>query len=163
MNAPSPASRSAVLHRLRPYNAPADEALVYKSYLRSFHRTGYRVHMAHGAAGEALTENVYYAGQRTVLEGILTHARITVACGEQDEWQAFGFMIYDDLPSGFVLHYIYVKRMFRQAGLGAEMIREQLLGRKNLVYTHYTAPWRMLLRSLKNSGKELIYDPYLAH
>ena len=152
---------SLVPHRIRPYQA-GDEALVYKSYLRSFLRTGYRIHMAHGLSGESISTDVYYAGQRSVLEEIMRHARISIACGLEDEWQVLGFLIYDDLPSGLVLHYIYVKRMFRKARLASEMVKHHLAGRGKLVNTHFTAPWRFLSRSLTRANIDIKYDPYLA-
>lgn len=151
----------AIAHRIRPY-VDTDEGLVYRSYLRSFLKAGYRIHMVHGVAGASIDDAIYYAGQHDVLDRILQHAQVSIACGAEDAWQVLGFMIHDDLPSGLVLHYLYVKKMFRRAGLATAMIHQQLAGRSKLVHTHYTAPWRIFARSLKRADIEAVYDPFLA-
>lgn len=153
---------SVIPYKLRPYAAAQDEALVYKAYLMSFFRMGYRMKTVHGHAGSQIPSSIYYAAQRVVLNNILEHAQVSIACGVGDEWQAFGFIIYDDLPSGFVLHYINVKRLFRRAGLGGHMLLQQIGKRKTVINTHFTAPWRGLSRVLSRANIEVIYDPYLA-
>lgn len=156
------AVRSAVPHDVREYVAEMDEALVYRSYLRSYLRTGVRIKMIQGATGQKLGQEVYYAGQREVLDSILGHGQVLMACTPSDHWQTLGFVVFDDLPSGLLLHYVYVKKIFRKAGLASELVLQLLGDRRDLVHTHFTAPWRLLERSLKRRGACSSYNPYLA-
>ena len=154
--------RCQLPYELREYDPGQDEGIVYRSYLSSFWKLGLRQSPVHGAASQELRWDVYAAGQREILNGLLgNHAQVVVACSPEDRWQVLGFMIVDDLPSGFVLHYLYVKRMFRRAGLGAEMVKTRLNGRRKLVFTHFTAPWKGLRHSLRQRGVFSVYNPYL--
>jgi len=152
-----------VPHEMRAFVADADEALLYKSYLRSLWRYGVRLTSMHGAAGMAVDHDVFMDGQRALMGRLLHHSQAQMACNPEDRWQVLGYVVFDDLPSGLVLHYIYVKKPYRAAGLATSMLLK-LLGRRNLlVVTHWTAPWLGLRRALKRSGvHRLGYNPYLA-
>lgn len=153
--------RCLVPHEVRAYESVQDEALVYRSYLQSYWRLGVRLTVAHGSAAQALEREVYHEGQRAVFDELLRHSEVAVACSPEDAWQVLGFAVYDDLPSGLILHYVYVKRVFRRAGLGAELVMGRLGKRRRLIYTHYTGPWRGMMRSLKRRGVLAAYNPYL--
>lgn len=154
--------RCQVPYRLRTYQPEQDEALIYQTYLRTLWRSHVDHPALHGHASREIRHDLFHDGQRAVLGALLRHARLLIATSREDDWQVLGWMLFDDLPSGLVLHYVYIKRWFRKAGLATEMVMDQLGSRQRLVYTHYTGPWRGLERSLKRAGAlQRVYNPYL--
>jgi ribosomal protein S18 acetylase RimI-like enzyme len=79
----------------------------------------------------------------------LPHCDCLIACAEDDENQILGYIITEKE----ILHYIYVKGMFRKLGIGSKLMSKL---NSEVVHTHYTQPIKHFSHRYK-----LIYNPYL--
>lgn len=161
-----------VPYRLRPLDLDMERPFLMATYLPSYwrrgfwaerdRRTGRSLVPVHGEAGRLIPRPVFEVYQHAVMDSILEHAVATAVCDPADDWHLLGYLVSEDLPGGVLLHYIYLKKVYRGAGLGRELVVGLLDGRGALTATHYTDRWRMLAHSLAMSGVQVGYNPYLA-
>ena len=129
-----------------------DLPLVYDSWLKSL-----RHDQKHRKGDAALVRDAdYYRWQRDAIDDIMVQSPVWVACDPEDEGNVMGWACGME-P---VLHYVYVKELFRGHGVARALIakvRELGSGDEPLIVTHLTAPalqWR--------ERHPIRYNPYLA-
>jgi GNAT superfamily N-acetyltransferase len=91
----------------------------------------------------------YAAIAKAILEKSQCRPRIAVL--EDDPNVILGYAILEEAPSGDIVHYVYVKSVFRKAG-----IAKQLLHRKVIACTHLTE----LGNSIRKQ-KNISFNPFL--
>lgn len=133
---------------LRPV-APADEPLVFSSWLRSY-RTAPAVAQVRGP--------VYFANQRRVIERILLRAQVLVACSPSEPTDVFGYAVCERTASGLVVHWLYVKHPFRRLGVAGRLLSAAGAGDvATIQHTHETDAGKRLAKRLGS-----VLNPYLA-
>lgn len=129
-----------------------DLSFIMKTWLRAYQPERYHV-----------PKYRYYAKQQELIRKLCAqeHSRIAVVCDEASPDFMVGFAIAYRAPASYrkpmVVHYIYVKEMYRKQGF-AEMMLLKLgwvPGRKILA-TH----WNRSLQALKNRW-DLEYDDWI--
>lgn len=125
---------------LRP-GREGDLPLVYHSWLHT---------LREASPWDVLSRTVYFRGQHAVIENILARAGLVVAALEDDPDQILGYAVAE--PG--VLHWVYVKSLFRRYGVARALLAELDLP-SPVVYTHKT---KWCARLFKNG----VYDPFKA-
>jgi GNAT superfamily N-acetyltransferase len=116
---------------------PDDYNFVLSSWLKSYRNSRF---------GKGFTNEVYYRSQTDAILGLLSTARVVVACDPTDERHVFGYAVGQESPDGaqFWLHYCYVKKFYRRLGIARQLVRN-LSGRPRQVrVTHWMPVCRKL-------------------
>jgi GNAT superfamily N-acetyltransferase len=134
----------------------ADQSMVYDSWIRSYRKA---------PATVRIPANVYSWWQRTIVDSVWVDptSTILVAVDPADPTRIFGWLagqVSQSLAGDQrIVHYVYVKAIYRRFGVASRLLRT-FLGETDLyVTTHDTVPGRDLLRAYKTHH---IYNPYLA-
>jgi hypothetical protein len=135
--------------RLRPATE-SDVPFIFNSWLKCYRHS-------HNTRG---CENpVYFAQHHVLLEGLCKRSNIVMACNENDISQIYGYVCSEMVENVLVVHFIYVKEMYRKFGVAA-MLAEAVGFKKDapVFYTH---------RTYSSEGLEkkfaMVYNPYLAY
>ena len=108
-----------------------------------------------------LSNAVYTVEQGEVLSRVMDSADVWVAVSPDDTWQILAFIIAGRARSALVLHYVYVKRVYRRLGLATQILKTMAGDRRKLVFTHRTAGWDRWVPQLVADGYDLQFNPYL--
>lgn len=135
--------------RLRPATE-SDVNFIFKSWLRCYR---------HSFNTRGCENPVFFAQHHKLIEGLCKKASIVIACNHDDISQIYGFIcseMVDNLP---VIHFVYVKEMFRRMGVAALLAENAGFKREAPVfYTH---------RTYSSEGLEkkfaMVYNPYLSY
>lgn len=65
-----------------------------------------------------IDKTVYFKVYKAVVEGIIAHSRVDVACLPDDEDVVLGYVVY----SGNTLHWIFVKKPWRKLGIAKKLM-----------------------------------------
>lgn len=131
-NLEAPKSSREVLWKIRP-STKEDVSFVMDSWLRSFRKSPYS-----GVVPRNLYVQVYSECIRQLLA---RGARLMVACNPEAPEQILGFICYE---SPGVLHYVYVKELYRDSGIAKSLVAYAGLDRKTMRYTFRTFGSRWL-------------------
>ena len=132
---------------LRLGNA-GDVPLICSSWLKSYRKA---------PAVAKLRGPVYFDSQRSVVERILGRASVAVACSQSDFADVYGYVVYESLAAGTVLHWLYVKQPFRGLGIARVLLSASGAPRaKSVQHSHETEKGRVLARALGS-----VLNPYL--
>lgn len=127
---------------------PSDMNFVYNAWLKS-HRNS--------PSCKAMNNDLYYNHQKDVIESILEHSTIIVACNEADEDQIYGFCVYNNNDVIPTLHYIYNKYTYRKLGLATALIMD-CIPTFGIEYTQCTHAGDKF-NKIKDKYK-LVYNPF---
>lgn len=103
----------------------------------------------------------FHAQHRPIREDILTRptTAIIVACGAKDEDLILGWILVErQKPPGLLLHYLYVKEIFKGEGISDELLKIAL-NEKPIFVTHMTDRARKIIRKKKEYFKDYVYAP----
>lgn len=130
---------------------PEDESFIRNSWLTSLHDHSQLSYVQ---------RSVYFREQNKILDYLLSTSSVLIACFPEAPDQIMGYVVYDHIIKTLVLHWVYVKSMFRMQGIALGMIKP-LLDPDNtvIVCTHITHAFKHLKD--KVPGKHCLYDPYL--
>jgi hypothetical protein len=105
---------------------------------------------------EGMSLKGWRAGVRVTIADLLrrTTTRAVVACNPLNDTLIWGFAIFDDGPEP-VLHYCYVKEVFRGNGIGTELTRMARNGRPGSLRISYRTP------ACRRFLPEAVYQPRL--
>lgn len=81
---------------------------------------------------------------------------IIIACNPNDEDLILGWILVETKEDQFILHYLYVKEVFRREGLGRELVRKAINDNKVQV-THMTGRAQKIIRSFKAKYKDFSF------
>jgi hypothetical protein len=143
---PTKSGTSASAFKLRAATQ-ADVAFIFNSWLKSFKNAN---------AVRGILPPVYFEFQHKVIEALLQRANVQVACNPAAENEIWGYAVYETVEGVSVLHYAYVKELYR--GLGVYRALVAGLGDGGF-YTHETSAFSGLR---KKATQKWIYNPYLA-
>ncbi len=125
-----------------------DKAFIFNSWLKSFRK---------GTFSANVDNSVYYANHHKLIERILLKSKTIICCNSQDPSIIYGYVVYQEVESQFVLHFVYVKNIYRKLGLASKLLAEtkhdfNILG----CYTHQTN-----VGVAKEEKYNLVYHPYI--
>jgi ribosomal protein S18 acetylase RimI-like enzyme len=133
--------------RLRP-SVEEDLPFIYNSWLKSYRFSHF---------GEKITNTIYFTDHHKVLENLIKHSKVIVACNPEDPSQVYGYIVGGAREGVFLLHFLYVKHTFRNMGIGKTLL--DAMGHDSssaAVYTHHTRMADKLA-----SKHNFVYHPYL--
>jgi hypothetical protein len=96
--------------------------------------------------GQKPPKFVYFKAHEKIIKEVLLAKDGFIICNDEDHDQIMGYII----TNGKVLHYVYVKNLFRNLGFAKILLASKKLD----TYTHHTS----YIRKLKLS---YTYNPYL--
>jgi len=128
--------------------AEEDRSFIYSSWLKSYRN---------GTGCRNVDNSIYFFNHHKVVESLLQRAKTIVCCNSDDPKVIYGYVVYEEVEGSFVLHYVYVKNIYRKLGLAKKMLAEtkhdfNVLG----CYTHQTG-----VGIAKEEKYNLLYHPYL--
>jgi len=106
-----------------------------------------------------MQNEVYFAAQHKVIEGLLKTCKVQVACNHEDIAQIFAYSVTAQVDGVGVVHMVYVKEPYRKLGLGKLLLTNAGIDlEKPYCYTHRTHP------AIKFEKKHpIVFHPYLAY
>lgn len=122
---------------------PDDLQYLYNTWVRS---------QRYNRPFDKLEKCWYNAAATTLISRILSASKMLVACNISNQAQIFGYVIFDDERR--CLHWIYVKKSFREASVATRLM-EQAFGdfNKQIAYTvrttaipHYEERWNLAFK-----------------
>jgi len=93
----------------------SDEPFVVSSWLKSYrnsHSTRY------------ISNDDYYATLHPLVEGLARGAATLLAVNPQDPEQIYGWVCHEHIGSVPVLHYLYVKEIFRRGKIATQLLTQ---------------------------------------
>lgn len=135
--------------RLRPATE-SDVPFIFNSWLKCYR---------HSNNTRGCENPVYFAQHHILLEGLCKRSTILIACNENDISQIYGYVCSEMVEGVLVVHFIYVKEMFRKFGVANILAAAIGFEREAPVfYTHRTFSSEGLEKKFK-----IVYNPYLAY
>lgn len=107
-----------------------DTNFILSSWLKSFRDSEFAKEMSNA---------VYFAGHQRLVKDAIARSRIVVAVNPGDPRQIYGWICFEQKGDYQVLHYFYVKEIYRGFGLGTKLFN--YIRKKPFVYTHRTGPF----------------------
>lgn len=98
----------------------------------------------------------YYKHHRKIVMDILQNrnSKVRVACAEDFPDQIYGYSIVEAQPDCTVIHYVYLKHIYRRFHLWRKLL-EEIDEAKPIYYTHITHKGQIIAQK-----KNAIYNPY---
>src|SRR5579859_1846901 len=90
-----------------------DISFIYNSFLKSLHNS---------FPIKFVPDTLYYGPQSQIIESLLKTANVMVACYPEDPSEILGYVIYQEIDSALILHYIYVKQPYRMNHVASDII-----------------------------------------
>ena len=87
---------------------PSDIPFITNSWLDSFRNS---------SLTRAMPKDLYYAYHHKILENILPRSTVVVLCDDRDDNHIIGWGCAEKYDNSLVLHYIYIKQMYRKMRL----------------------------------------------
>ena len=125
-----------------------DKPFLFNSWLKSFRQ---------GTLAANVDNSIYYTNHHKLVEKILSKSKTIICCNSDDPSIIYGYVTYQIVDGQFVLHYLYIKNIYRKLGLGRKLLAEtkhdfNVLG----CYTHQTS-----VGVAKEEKYNLVYHPYI--
>jgi hypothetical protein len=76
----------------------------------------------------------YY--QNRLMKSLLENSTILIACDDTDTTQIFGWLVYMNVLNEPVIHYCYVKTIYRRFGAAKALMTRALEDNETFLYTH---------------------------
>lgn len=135
----------------------SDLPLIYNSWLLS--------HYNDSLYGSEMKKTVYMQNHKHILTRILDASRTLVACSPVEPSQVFGYAVYTINAGVLVIHYMFVKGMYRKMGVGGTLFyRLQNASEPGLPVT-ITHTTKAITKSDPGESLEkkwnLVYNPYM--
>ena len=125
-----------------------DLNFIFNSWLKSYRKSDF---------AKKVPSDVYYYHHKGVIDRLLSHSSILVACNPDNPAQVFGYIVASHEPI-LAVHYVYVKYNYRKLGLG-KALAEALIPdfcEKEVLCTHANYYWREL-----SDKYALVFNPYI--
>ena len=127
----------------------ADVPFIFSNWLKSYRDSNF----AH-----CISTTVYFTEHHRVVERLLKSCDVYVACNEKDTSELYGFICAQQLEGILVIHFTYVKHIYRMLGIGTMLLNSlNHDASKASMYTHHTRPCKVLAPKFR-----LVHSPYLA-
>lgn len=124
-----------------------DEGFIYSTWLN---------HYKHSSKfASRIKFDLYYSKHHSIIERILARkAKVLIAYPLDEPDIIIGWACYEGANDRPLLHFIFVKRAFRQMGVASRLLKG--LDLNNLAFTHLTHDGELLLKKYPYFQ----YDPY---
>ena len=133
--------------RLRPATQE-DVPFIFNSWLRSYKYSRWT---------KNITSQIYYSEHHKLIEKLLKNFSTIIACNDNDPSQIYGFISAGYVEGIFCMHYIYVKRTFRNLGIARTLLNSFEHDATTAgVFTHDTRASEKLAAKYN-----MVYHPYL--
>ena len=108
---------------------------VIDTWIRSYRKSPY---------SKGIPTQIYYPYQRAIIESLIDQSQTLVASNINDEDQLIGYICFEKTTPP-ILHYLYVKKIFRRLGVAKQMLKQIDQG-DLLLYSHKTHIFSCLLK-----------------
>ena len=126
----------------------ADKAFIFSSWLKNFRN---------GTMVRNIPNEIYYTNHHKVVEKLMDNAKTIVCCNADDPSIIYGYINYEIVDSQFVLHFVYIKQLYRKLGIAQDLLSATGNDFNKLgCYTHQT-----MVAVAKEESLNLVYHPYL--
>lgn len=128
-----------------------DVGMVTSDWLKSF-RDGY--------FNATVPNRVYYSQHHKILENLLEKSTVLVLCNANNPAQALGWMCYEVDANILIIHYIYVKEIFRRQGLATKLVKYVMdnkslnVARNVVLTTHQTHKSKKITRGHRGDWRK---------
>jgi len=127
-----------------------DAPFIFNSWLKSYKDSDF---------ARRVPNIIYFAEHHKLIEGLLSHCSIYVACSEEDSNQILGYIVASSFTGTPIIHYIYIKHSFRKLGLATQLISSLSLNKSNMIaVTHWNK-----YATIASNKYHLVYHPYLLY
>lgn len=138
---------------IRPMEA-SDRSFVLATWLNNYKHESY--------FAARISDKVFFRHHHDVVERLLARSRVLIACDPGDANEIVGYIVWE--PG--VLHWCYVKKAFRQYGLGRALLTATDLpdDLSGVSITHATKMWFSTRKDgagLEAKFPHAVYNPYL--
>ncbi len=96
-----------------------DFNFIASSYLKSYR---------FGPETKHLINDIYYDVYKDKLNQMLETGSVTIACSDEDPDQILGYLISGQVHGRSILHYVYVKHLFRHLGVAKTLLQATIPG-----------------------------------
>ena len=120
--------------------------------------------------------NTYYDNHHRLLVELIPRSAVVVLCNPQRPDHILGYAVYEKTMGALVIHYIYMKKVFRRRGLARKMIEailelefehpEESNWGRPVIHTHRTKMASDIYHSSDHDRNEMrhwTYNPYLKY
>lgn len=126
-----------------------DCPFIFNSWLKSYKES----HFA-----RSMTNTVFYAEHHKVISRLLNSCEVYVACSRDDDDSLYGWAVGEYVSGHLVIHFIYVKQVFRNMGIGKLLLSQFNFNPESAaLYTHNTRMGEKMAHRYK-----FVYHPYIA-
>lgn len=128
------------------FRQPVEEDIdfIFNSWLESYRKTETK-----------MSDTVYYDKFKKILTEILQRALVLVACSDEEKFQIYGYIVYENTDP-FIVHYIYIKYVYRREGIAGSLLKEVKKTPEPVVCTFANYPFLKLKTKWR-----LTYNPWL--
>ncbi len=99
--------------RLRP-GTEADAPFIFNSWLKCNRHSRFALQMQN---------EVYFTQHHKLIEGLLRHCSVVIACNPNDIAQIYGYAVGEKIDGHSVIHFIYVKESYRKLGIALTLLQ----------------------------------------
>ena len=92
--------------------------------------------------------------QNKLVKGLLSRSYNLVACDDSDHNLIFGWVSYDEYLNDPVVHYIYVKALYRRMGISKQLMAEVMGNDKDYYYYTHKPEKPSILKALTFASGE---------
>ena len=124
-----------------------DISFIYDTWLNSYKHDS--------AVGKSIRSGIYYNEYRFVIDSILEHSKVSVACKVDEPNVIYGYLV----SSPNVIHYIFVKDAFRRFDIATTLLASQFKQGEGVQYTHKT----FMISDYIDKYPMLTYNPFLLY
>ena len=132
-----------------------DYPLIFNSWLKSAQKSNF---------SRNIHASVYFPNHHKIIDDILQRAKTLVAVDPNDASHIFGFIVAEKVEGVCVFHYIYIKHLYRDVGIGQQLLNAmcEILGHSVEVASFCS---HLPNYKIANSAdrRNFIYNPYLMY
>lgn len=122
-----------------------DLAFIVDGWIRTYRKS---------TGTKGVPSEVYYRYHRNLIMRTLAESEVFIAKHSEHDDQLYGFIAFEERREGTVIHYIYVKRLFRKFGIASELLKQIPIAEFGF-YSHDTYASKFI------APKGYVFNPYL--
>lgn len=99
--------------KIRPFDAEQDSGFLYSTMPKGVYFGS--------SSRQTYYRNDFFIHFQKYMKELLTHAKVSVACMQDDPRIILGYSVFADT----ILHFVYVKELFRKQGIATLLLKNQ--------------------------------------
>lgn len=130
---------------------PGDRGFLFASWLNCYKNES--------RFARAISRDTFFEFHHQVIERILARptTQVLIAHYKNEPDLILGFLVWESSATAPVVHFVFVKKGFRETGIAASLFTHTKIDPNAITYTHATYSLDMILPQLPNAH----YNPYL--